>query len=86
MQVSSVELERVCAKNVAGILESAAVAVPQAGGGPESLVMFVVPSQPGSCQDLPDVTERCQHAIRELNPLFKIHKVGALSPLFCFLH
>jgi len=76
LQVSSVELERVCAKNAAGILETAAVAVPEPGGGPDSLVMFVVPSQPGSCQDLPDVKKRCQLAIRELNPLFKLNKVG----------
>jgi hypothetical protein len=74
-----VELERVCAKNVAGVLETAAVAVPEAGGGPDSLAMFVVPSQPGSCQDLPDVKKRCQLAIRELNPLFKLNKVGCLE-------
>lgn len=81
IKVSSVELERVCAKNVAGVLETAAVAVPEAGGGPDSLAMFVVPSQPGSCQDLPDVKKRCQLAIRELNPLFKLNKVVVVASL-----
>jgi len=53
----------------------------QAGGGPESLVMFVVPSQPGSCQDLPEVKRRCQQAIHDLNPLFKLHEVGELHSM-----
>ena len=46
-QVSSVELERVCVEGVPSVLEAAAVGVPAPGGGPEQLVLFLVPSQRG---------------------------------------
>ena len=76
MQVSSVELERACVSAVSNILEAAAVAVPEAGGGPDKLIMFVVPSASGIV-DVREVQQRCQQAIREnINPLFKLQKVG----------
>lgn len=76
MQVSSVELERACAEGVPAVQEVAAVGVPSPGGGPEQLVLFVVPrGQPGSSAEMKAL---CQDAIRSrLNPLFKVEKVSA---------
>ena len=50
--------------------------VPSPGGGPEQLVLFVVPrGQPGSSAEMRAL---CQQAIRSrLNPLFKVEKVSA---------
>jgi acyl-coenzyme A synthetase/AMP-(fatty) acid ligase len=42
LQVSSVDLERVCVRAVPAVHEAAAVGVPAPGGGPERLVLFVV--------------------------------------------
>ena len=76
LQVSSVELERACTSAVPGILEAAAVAVPMSGGGPDQLVMFIVPSTTASL-DLDSVRHKCQQAIRSgINPLFKLEKVA----------
>ena len=83
-QVSSVELERACVSAVAEVLEAAAVAVPESGGGPDQLVMFVVPSASGIA-NVKEVQQRCQQAIRnDINPLFKLQKVG-LYPV-CLVH
>ena len=80
-QVSSVELERVCLEGVPSVLEAAAVGVPAPGGGPEQLVLFLVPRQQegGSCREAADaVRAQCQAAIRaRLNPLFKVDRVGS---------
>ena len=74
-QVSAVELERACISGVAGVLEAAAVAVPESGSGPDQLVMFVVPST-GRKVDAKQLQRGCQKAIREnINPLFKLQKV-----------
>lgn len=79
LQVSAVELERACISAVPDVLEAAAVAVPEGGGGPDQLVMFVVPST----AEKPDpkvVHQQCQRAIRDsINPLFKLKKVCLLS-------
>ncbi|CAK0785824.1 hypothetical protein CVIRNUC_009036 [Coccomyxa viridis] len=74
IKVSSVELERACAEGVPAVQEVAAVGVPSPGGGPEQLVLFVVPrGQPGSSAEMKAL---CQDAIRSrLNPLFKVEKV-----------
>lgn len=73
------ELERACISAVPDVLEAAAVAVPEGGGGPDQLVMFVVPST----AEKPDpkvVHQQCQRAIRDsINPLFKLKKVCLLS-------
>lgn len=45
IKVSSVELERVVERHVAGVAEVAAVGVPRPGGGPEMLHLFIVPSK-----------------------------------------
>ena len=70
------ELERACAEGVPAVQEVAAVGVPSPGGGPEQLVLFVVPrGQPGSSAEMKAL---CQKAIRSrLNPLFKVEKVCA---------
>ena len=70
------ELERACVEGVPAVQEAAAVGVPSPGGGPEQLVLFVVPrGQPGSSAEMKTL---CQKAIRsKLNPLFKVEKVSA---------
>lgn len=53
-QVSSVELERACVEGVPSVLEAAAVGLPGPGGGPEQLVLFLVPKQAASrCEQPP---------------------------------
>ena len=50
--------------------------MPEAGSGPDQLVMFVVPSASGIV-DVEEVQKRCQRAIRnDINPLFKLQKVN----------
>lgn len=77
-QVSSVELERACLKFLPSeILECAAVAVPQKGGGPDSLVIFVVLKGTRNDSDSKLLLSGCQKAIRtDINPLFKVSKVN----------
>lgn len=77
VQVGSVEIERACTQNVAAAREVAAVAVPPALGGPEQLVLFIVPSPSVEPTDSlqSDLHKACQSAIRtHLNPLFKVHR------------
>eukprot|EP00884_Botryococcus_braunii_P002914 jgi/Botrbrau1/12623/Bobra.0169s0150.1 len=74
IKVSSVELERVCQKWVEEVREVAAVGVPSPGGGPDRLVLFVVPTGPEA--DPLKLRASCQQAIRaHLNPLFKVDQV-----------
>ena len=70
------ELERACVEGVPALQEAAAVGIPSPGGGPEQLVLFVVPrGQPGSSAEMKAL---CQEAIRsKLNPLFKVERVRA---------
>jgi len=72
IKISSAEIERVF-KEVDGIDETAAVAVPPPGGGPSQLVVFAVLSR----QRPSEVLEKeLRTALRtKLNPLFKIHGV-----------
>ena len=61
-------------KSVPTVLEAAAVAVQEDGGGPDRLVLFVVLRN--EAEDLTAVQLACQAAIRSnINPLFKLHKV-----------
>ncbi len=72
--MSSVELERACMESVPSIIEAAAVSVPAPGGGPEQLVLFLVPR--GKRESTDAVKRQCQAAIRsKLNPLFKVERV-----------
>jgi acetyl-CoA synthetase len=69
-----VELERACVESVSSIIEAAAVGVPAPGGGPEQLVLFLVPR--GKRESTDSVKRQCQAAIRsKLNPLFKVERV-----------
>jgi acetyl-CoA synthetase len=80
IKVSSAEIER-AANTVAGIVETAAVAVPPSGGGPSALWMFAVVDM----ADLPVVEQlksRLQEAVRrQLNPLFKIQELMVVESL-----
>ena len=70
------ELERACVEGISGIQEAAAVGVSSPGGGPEQLVLFLVPRSPGARGSASEVKAQCQKAIRlKLNPLFKVEKV-----------
>ncbi len=78
VQVSSVELERACVQGVPDIQEAAAVGVPSPGGGPEQLVLFVVPRDTGASSSNSKIKAQCQAAIRsKLNPLFKVDRVSS---------
>lgn len=78
IKVSSAEIERVVG-GVEGVGEVAAVAVPPPGGGPERLVLFVVPHGTVAADDL---RAAMQARIRTaLNPLFKIDRVVLVDAL-----
>ena len=93
--MSSVDLERVCARVVPAVHEVAAVGVPTPGGGPERLVLFVVLEEgaakagmtsggaAGSDADaVKALRAACQAAIRgQLNPLFKVDQVMIVKAL-----
>eukprot|EP00250_Pteridium_aquilinum_P017529 c23675_g1_i1 orf=239-583(-) len=76
-QTSAVEIERVCNKASEYIIETAAVAVPPYGGGPDELVMFVILADTVG----PNVTaDHLQKALTKalqmhLNPYFKVGSV-----------
>ena len=86
IKVGSVEIERTL-NRLPSILETAAVAVPPPGGGPDRLVIFAVfrPSMPGTNLEAsaPEALKReMQQAIKEhLNPLFRIDDVVIASSL-----
>ncbi|NOY28539.1 MAG: AMP-binding protein [Oligoflexia bacterium] len=74
IKVSSAEIERACLAK-GGAEELAAVAIPQPGGGPDALVLFVVPSH-GSAATADELAHAFQGRIRaHLNPLFKVSAV-----------
>lgn len=78
IKVGSAEIERVLNK-VEGVLETAAIAIAPAGGGPGQLVIFAV-LQAGTNQKT--IEKDMQREIRnQLNPLFKIHQVRAVETL-----
>ena len=80
IKVSSADLER-AVRDISGIAECAAVAVPPPGGGPDRLVVFVVASR-GTELDENDLKRAMQKAIRtRLNPLFKVHEVIVIPAL-----
>jgi acetyl-CoA synthetase len=78
IKVSAAEIERVV-NRVAGVRETAAVAEPPPHGGPSLLVIYAVLSQERPKEQL---QAEMQDAIRrELNPLFKIHRVAVVEAL-----
>ena len=85
MQVSSVEIERICNIVNTSILETAAIGVPPQGGGPERLVIAVVFRNPDETKpDLDKLKQSFNSALQKnLNPLFR---VWFLLSLFIWYH
>jgi acetyl-CoA synthetase len=80
IKVSAAEIERALA-GAEGVLETAAVAVPPPGGGPERLVVFAVPG-PDAELDEDDLLREFREAVRSrLNPLFKVSEVRVIESL-----
>ncbi|XP_061375198.1 probable CoA ligase CCL12 [Gastrolobium bilobum] len=72
IKTSSVEIERVCDRADECILETAAVSVAPANGGPEQLVIFVVLKK-GYNSNAETLKKKFSKAIQSnLNPLFKV--------------
>ena len=81
IKVSSVQIEEVVS-GVAGVRETAAIAVSAPGGGPSRLVIYAVPATEGQEMDPVALKSQMQAEIREeLNPLFKIHDVTIVDAL-----
>ena len=80
IKVSSAEIERLL-NTVAGVVETAAVAVQPAGGGPSLLVIYAVPEAGDEIAE-EELHARFRQIIRErLNPLFRIHDVVLVDAL-----
>ena len=78
VKVASAELERVMNRDD-GVLETAAIAAPTAGGGPTELVVYAVADADA---DAARLKARLQQRIRaELNPLFKIADLRVVDAL-----
>jgi acetyl-CoA synthetase len=79
IKISSAELEGAI-EGVQGVSEAAAVAIPPTAGGPDRLVVFVVPVDDTINADA--LKTEMQRLIRSrLNPLFKIHEVVLIDAL-----
>ncbi|KAM1186652.1 hypothetical protein PS2_015466 [Malus domestica] len=83
IKVSSVEIERICNAVDNNVLETAAIGVPLAGGGPEQLVIAVVfKNSDNPTADLNQLRMSFNSAVqKKLNPLFKVSKVVPLPSL-----
>ncbi|KAI3762730.1 hypothetical protein L1987_53171 [Smallanthus sonchifolius] len=83
IKVSSVEIERVCNLVDDRILETAAIGVTPAGGGPERLVIVVIFKDGNvSTPDLNRLKGSLNIALqKKLNPLFKVSDVVPLASL-----
>jgi acetyl-CoA synthetase len=80
IKVSSAEIERVIGA-AAQIAETAAIAIPPPGGGPERLVIYAVLA-PAAVANTSNLKADMQQALRaHLNPLFKIHDVVLIDAL-----
>ena len=80
IKVSSAEIER-AVESVAGVAESAAIAVAPDDGGPSRLVVYAVPDD-RSTADVERWRREMQEAIRsQLNPLFKLSDVVIIDEL-----
>ena len=80
IKISSAEIERVL-NETDGVHETAAIAVPPPGGGPDQLIVYAVPDL-GSTIDPETIQPLMQDSIkRHLNPLFRIHRVIILETL-----
>lgn len=83
IKVSSLEIERICNSVDENILETAAVGVPPAGGGPEKLVIAVVFKDSDNLEhNLVNWMISFNSALqRKLNPLFKVSSIVPLPSL-----
>ncbi|CAH9142654.1 unnamed protein product [Cuscuta epithymum] len=83
IKVSSLEIERICNAVDVDILETAAIGVPPAGGGPEKLVIVVVfKDSDESKHNLNKLTNSFNLALqKKLNPLFKVSNTVTLPSL-----
>ncbi|KAF8778999.1 hypothetical protein HU200_003104 [Digitaria exilis] len=73
IKTSSVEIERVCNRADEGLLETAAVSIKPAGGGPEHLAILAVLKDRSAPYDVNLLKSKFQRAIQKsLNPLFKV--------------
>ncbi|XP_058112317.1 probable acyl-activating enzyme 17, peroxisomal [Magnolia sinica] len=83
IKVSSIEIERICNGVDDTVLETAAIGVPPAGGGPEQLVIMVVFKDPNCSEaDLDPLKKVFNSAIqKKLNPLFRVSKVVSVLSL-----
>ncbi len=80
IKVGSAEIERVL-NRLEGVLETAAIAVPPPGGGPERLVVCVVSEGATECGD-EQLLRRMREEIRsKLNPLFRLDRVHQVDSL-----
>ena len=80
------EIEQVVVLHVPEVQQAAAIATPPPNGGPEQLVLFLVPKDESkSVADkalLNVITSHSQQAIKaHLNPLFKVHRVVLVKTL-----
>lgn len=72
-QTSSVEIERICNRADEALLETAAVSIKPAGGGPEQLAILAVLKDRSPPCDANVLKSKFQRAIQKnLNPLFKV--------------
>ncbi|XP_008244070.1 PREDICTED: probable acyl-activating enzyme 17, peroxisomal [Prunus mume] len=83
IKVSSVEIERICNEVDGDVLETAAIGVPPAVGGPEQLVLAVVfKNSDNQTADLNRLRTSFNSAVqKKLNPLFKVSRVVPLPSL-----
>lgn len=80
IKISSTEIERVL-NETDGVQETAAIAVPPPGGGPDQLIVYAVPDS-GAAIDPETIQPLMQDSIKRLlNPLFRIHRVISLEAL-----
>jgi acetyl-CoA synthetase len=80
VKVGCAELERALVK-LPQVRDVAAVAVPPPGGGPSRLILFIVPRDDATVDEM-HLKVATQQAIRqELNPLFKVDQVRLVSAL-----
>jgi acetyl-CoA synthetase len=81
IKVGSAEIERTL-NRVAGVVETAAVAVAAPGGGPDRLVVFAVVKEEGKALGAELLKSEMQQAMRDhLNPLFHIDRVVVVDSL-----
>ena len=71
------EIERVCNKADANVLETAAVSIRMHNSGPEQLVIFFVLRDASVDRDVDFLKTKFQRSIqKDLNPLFKVYSVN----------